>query len=203
MRKEDLQRLAANPDFISGIYNYCDRWCERCSFTSRCFLYATEQADPDLDDPEVRDITNEKFWRKLESIFRATAEMLAESAREHGLDLESLNDQAAADEFNREFDTAERDELSQAAKDYAVGVEQWLREEFEAEEAVRESEMQTYAPDMSLQDVIEIIRWYQFFIAAKVTRALGSGRWDEIFADEDEDDGPFSFNLGDDGDEAM
>jgi hypothetical protein len=34
----------------------------------RCFLYATEQADPDLDDPEVRDITNEKFWRKLQSI---------------------------------------------------------------------------------------------------------------------------------------
>ncbi|MCB0550950.1 MAG: hypothetical protein KDD19_25495 [Phaeodactylibacter sp.] len=28
---------------IPGIYNYCDRWCERCSFTSRCLLYAQEQ----------------------------------------------------------------------------------------------------------------------------------------------------------------
>ena len=25
--------------FISGIYNYCDRWCERCRMTQRCFLY--------------------------------------------------------------------------------------------------------------------------------------------------------------------
>jgi hypothetical protein len=26
--------------FIVGIYNYCDRWCECCSFTSRCRLFA-------------------------------------------------------------------------------------------------------------------------------------------------------------------
>ena len=55
MKKADLIELAQNPDFISGIYNYCDRWCERCQFTSRCFLYATEQADPDLADPEMRE----------------------------------------------------------------------------------------------------------------------------------------------------
>lgn len=28
--------------YISGIYNYCDRWCERCSFTSNCYLFTTE-----------------------------------------------------------------------------------------------------------------------------------------------------------------
>src|SRR5437867_1062460 len=83
-RKNKLLELAANPDFISGIYNYCDRWCERCQFASRCFLYATEQADPDLDDPEVRDISNEKFWRKLQSIFMETAEMIADWAAEAG-----------------------------------------------------------------------------------------------------------------------
>ena len=27
--------------FIVGIFNYCDRWCERCPFTSRCRLFAT------------------------------------------------------------------------------------------------------------------------------------------------------------------
>lgn len=58
MRRDGLRDLAGNPNFVSRIYNYCDRWCERCRFTSRCFLHATEQADPDLDDPEVRDITS-------------------------------------------------------------------------------------------------------------------------------------------------
>jgi hypothetical protein len=39
--------------FIVGIFNYCDRWCETCPFTSRCRLFAdvaeTEAAlDPNL-----------------------------------------------------------------------------------------------------------------------------------------------------------
>jgi hypothetical protein len=89
MHKEELLALAKNPDFISGVYNYCDRWCERCPLTSRCLLYATEQADGDLSDPEVHDINNEKFWKKLRSIFESTAEMLREWAEEAGVDLES------------------------------------------------------------------------------------------------------------------
>ena len=39
--------------FIVGIFNYCDRWCEACAFTSRCRLFAdvaeTEASlDPNL-----------------------------------------------------------------------------------------------------------------------------------------------------------
>ena len=26
--------------FILGIFNYCDRWCERCAFTNRCRVFA-------------------------------------------------------------------------------------------------------------------------------------------------------------------
>ena len=54
MRRRTLTELANNPDLISGIYNYCDRWCERCPLTSRCLVYATEQEDD--DSPENRDI---------------------------------------------------------------------------------------------------------------------------------------------------
>ncbi len=28
--------------FIPSIHNYCDRWCERCAFSSRCRAYAME-----------------------------------------------------------------------------------------------------------------------------------------------------------------
>ena len=28
--------------FISGVHNYCDRWCERCAFSSRCRAFAIE-----------------------------------------------------------------------------------------------------------------------------------------------------------------
>src|SRR6185436_16298933 len=91
MRRRTLTELANNPNLISGIYNYCDRWCERCPLTSRCFLYATEQADADLADPETRDISNEKFWRKMHDIFAETAELIADWAAEAGVDLDAVN----------------------------------------------------------------------------------------------------------------
>jgi hypothetical protein len=28
--------------YIPGIYNYCDHWCEKCSYTSNCYLFASE-----------------------------------------------------------------------------------------------------------------------------------------------------------------
>src|SRR2546430_15716919 len=102
MDKDELMELAGNSEFISGIYNYCDRWCERCQFTSRCFLYATEQADSDLDDPEVRDIRNEKFWTKLQSIFKNTAEMISQWAAEAGIDLDSIDTKEALEEHKRD-----------------------------------------------------------------------------------------------------
>ena len=38
--KQRIQQLVNDPRCIPGIYNYCDRWCERCAFTSRCSNYA-------------------------------------------------------------------------------------------------------------------------------------------------------------------
>ena len=29
-------------DYIAGIYNYCDRWCEKCGFTANCLLFTEE-----------------------------------------------------------------------------------------------------------------------------------------------------------------
>ena len=186
MRRDDLRDLAGDPNLISGIYNYCDRWCERCQFTSRCFLYATEQADPDLDDPEVRDINNEKFWRKLQDIFRSTAEMIAEWAAETGVDLNSIDVSEEMAERERAAEAAEQSELSQRAQQYLTNVNNWFRDEFNSEENVH-ADMQTVSrtedEDITIQDAVAVIRWYQFFIAVKLMRALSGA----IEADDDED----------------
>ena len=108
--------------FIVGIDDYCDRWCERCQFTSRCLLYATEKADSDLDDPETRDITNEKFWRKMHEIFQTTAELIADWSAKHGIDLNAVDSEAAIAEHERDFEEAKQDPLSQAARAYSDSV---------------------------------------------------------------------------------
>jgi hypothetical protein len=46
MKRDDGLGAVGRPErprFIAGIYNYCDRWCERCRFQSRCRLYRDEQ----------------------------------------------------------------------------------------------------------------------------------------------------------------
>jgi hypothetical protein len=186
MRSDDLRDLAGDPNLISGIYNYCDRWCERCQFTSRCFLYASEQADPDLDDPEVRDINNEKFWRKLQDIFRNTAEMINEWAAETGVDLNSIDVSEEMAERERAAEAAEQSELSQRAQQYITNVNNWFRDDFNSEENLHD-DLQTVSrtedEDITIQDAVAVIRWYQFFIAVKLMRALSGG----IEADEDED----------------
>jgi hypothetical protein len=40
--------------FIVGIFNYCDRWCEACAFTSRCRSFAMEAEMEARLDPSHR-----------------------------------------------------------------------------------------------------------------------------------------------------
>ena len=176
MDKSELRALAANRDFISGIYNYCDRWCERCSFTTRCLVYATERAADVSDDPEVHDINNAKFWRRLESIFQETHEMIQEWAQEAGIELETLEAAAAqADDREQQRLDAKQHELSLSARRYAEMVERWFGEEFAVEQNVHDDttgQSKNTEDDIDVSDAIEVIRWYQFFVAAKVFRAL-------------------------------
>jgi hypothetical protein len=187
MNKTQLTDLADNPAFISGIYNYCDRWCERCAFTSRCLLYATEQADPDANDPEIRDLTNEKFWQKLQNIFADTARIISEWAAEAGVDLDSIDVTEEMAEHKREMEAAEHDELSEMASHYATTVASWFGDEFVNGERLHDdmaNGSDTVSDDLTARDAAEIIQWYQFFIAVKLMRALSR----PASIDEDSDD---------------
>jgi hypothetical protein len=175
MRKSELRELAGNRDFISGIYNYCDRWCERCPFTTRCLVYATEKADDALDDPEAHDINNAKFWSRLESIFEEAHEMIMEWAAEAGIDLETIEAEAALNDREQLRQDAKQHKLSLSARCYAEMVQQWFGEEFAVEETVHDDQAgmaKETEPDIDLSDAVEVIRWYQFFVAVKLFRAL-------------------------------
>ncbi len=194
MDKDELIELAGNPNFISGIHNYCDRWCERCQFTSKCAVYAIEQADPDIDD-QTRDITNEKFWRKMHEIFQVTAEMISDWAVENDIDLDSIDCEEAIAEHDREVEEAERDELSQAAHAYSDAVEAWFKNAFTSQTSVYDDTTgvsESAADEITVADAIEVIRWYQFFIAVKTFRAIsGSNR----FAGREVEDEALSFDC--------
>ena len=173
MRRNILTEMAGNPEFISGIYNYCDRWCERCPFTSRCLVYAQEKEDED-DSPESRDITNDAFWRKLSSIFEETRQLIEEWAREAGVDLTEIDDDEAGVRQKRR-DRAARNRLAVAGKEYASSVTEWFTE---FDRTISASDLEISETDaelaQQLQDAREVIHWYQYQIAVKTMRALSS-----------------------------
>jgi hypothetical protein len=178
MQRQTLTELAANPDFISGIYNYCDRWCERCPFSSKCLLYAQEKEDED-DSPESRDMNNEAFWRKLSSIFQETRQLIEEWARETGVDLNDVDEEELSARQRRR-DRAWRNGLAVAGKEYASSVTEWFAE---FDQTIAASDMPETETDSEqaaeFQDAREVIYWYQYQIAVKTMRALSS-RGDEL-----------------------
>jgi len=167
MRPRTLTELANNPDLISGVYNYCDRWCERCPLTSRCLVYATEQEDN--DSPHNRDIRNEAFWRKLTAIFHETRELIVAWAQEAGVDLNAITENDDT-RHKRKRQLVDNHPLTKAGKKYANAASDWFREFDQTMELC------------DLEDAREVIQWYQYQIAVKTMRAL-SGRKEELEED--------------------
>ena len=185
MNRDRLKKLASDERFIAGIYNYCDRWCERCPQTSRCLNFSVSEEE--FSDPEARDIRNEAFWKKLSEILGEALELLRESAKEWGIELETLGSVDDMENTKAKAVAAENHLLCRVAKRYSELVDDWFKETetlfFEIAAAAREG--------VSLEEAIEVIRWYQYFICAKVMRAVRGNieekeeRCDEFPSDSD------------------
>lgn len=179
MNKEELLKSVENPNFIEGIYNYCDRWCEKCQFTSRCLQYSLEeQQNSQLKE---KDITNASFWQQVQESLKLALEMIKDMAEEQGIDLNSI-----------EIDEDDEDKenlismLTHRAKIYADMVNDWFDNNqylFENKgkgdkqainphlQVVTSPETQ---PSITIGEMKEIIRWYQYQIYVKLSRAISS-----------------------------
>jgi hypothetical protein len=173
MRKRNLTELAADPNFIPGIYNYCDRWCERCQFTSRCLVFATENGAEEVIS-ESRDLDNEAFWNSLSSTLQDAQDMLAALAAEVGVDLTTINDQRNPQRKRRHFDVGDHP-LTEIGRDYANAATAWFSELADANLARNQvvKELGCEGSD-EIANAVEVVQWYQYQIAVKTMRALSS-----------------------------
>jgi hypothetical protein len=167
MKKDRLKKLAREKRFIPGIYNYCDRWCERCPQTSHCLNFA--MSEEEFADPVARDIRNEAFWNKLSEVFQDTMDLLKEAAQEHDIDLDALDTSGQAEEESRlEDEMAKSHSVCRAAKIYINMVKDW----FKSEPSVYTVSPTLDRGGMGLEEALEVIQWYQHFIYVKLMRAV-------------------------------
>ncbi|MGI8641724.1 MAG: hypothetical protein ACR2MG_17490 [Pyrinomonadaceae bacterium] len=152
--------------FITGIHNYCDRWCERCTFTARCRVFSMEQEDTD----EERDINNEAFWRNLAGIFAQAKTVIREKAEEFGIDVDAVSDEEFAEIKRRREENLSREDLPKLAEKYG-------RESRKILEEKDEWLIFSALNEETQNEMLSIIYWYQYFIGAKIHRGL-SGIFD-------------------------
>lgn len=176
MNKEDLLKLAKNDQFISGIYNYCDRWCERCSFTSRCMNFA--MADEQFPDQESHDIRNEAFWQRLSETLQMTLELVQEMAEREGIDLDAVDVEEQAEQESLNDELARTHKCCRMGKAYSEMVDEWfdaVKEFSEKSEDAIKVEIQVSDPlgrSATCKEALEVIRWYQYQIHVKLIRAV-------------------------------
>ncbi len=169
MDKDDLLKLAGSGRFTPGIYNYCDRWCERCPVTSRCLTFAMMKEEGGGQD--VSDISNAEFWRHLTDSLRVAGDLLRERAEQLGVDLDAVTGEELAEDEKR-TEEARNHECCRMAKRYAEIVEEWF-------DSGMADGKHTGRAGVGLQDAMEVIRWYQHQIYIKLLRAIRSDSEDQ------------------------
>jgi hypothetical protein len=169
-------------DFIPGIDNYCDRWCERCAFTARCNNFKNSQS-PTADEV---DINNTALWEHITDNFQKTIQLLSKTAEEYGVSL----DKAMATEDENKYEqqrtalkiATKNHGLSKLCNEYQQVVAPFVKKDKLVNDKIQElaqyvrlgikTEKEVKAITVTINDCFDIIQWYLFFIGAKLQRAL-------------------------------
>jgi hypothetical protein len=174
-----MKNLSENSGFISGLYNYCDHWCERCTLTSCCRTFAL--SNDRLSDQNLRDISNDAFWQRLSEMLQETIDLLNLAAKQEGVDLESTDPGTASENTKITDEIIREHACCRMARIYADMVDDWfdLAEDiFEKDEDNAEFKpgFELLNPKPSngagLEDALQVIRWYQNQIYIKLMRAV-------------------------------
>jgi hypothetical protein len=142
--------------FIVSIFNYCDRWCETCAFTSRCRLFADMAAHEAALDPTLKAVADAPLLphempppppKWLEELIEQMNEIASKPLTENEL---------------RRFEpdmAPGHQEMRDRARAYAHRVVDWLAERNPAERD-------------NPRDPVAVIAWFATLNSSKIYRAL-------------------------------
>ena len=159
--------------FIVGIYNYCDRWCETCAFTSRCRQFADRLEFEASRDPNLRPLA------EAPPLPHETPPAPPPWLQEL---LEDMNEAARQPPTKEELDDLmpkvlpEHVPIEARARRYGFRAHDWL-------------ESRGFNNSTDPSDPRTVIGWFSFYISPKVYRALTglSSGWPHLDAAPDHD----------------
>ncbi len=161
--------------FITGVYNYCDRFCERCTLTRRCRVYADEKVRVEEhkkkgEDPHDWAVVLDDVKKEFEKTIR----LIREAAEKEGIDLESNPDSPTPAESDPSTHP-----LHKLSRQYMAHAHRFLEnlrkkiETFRQDLAVCAGTTPDSVTD--LKKIItdyETVLWFHTLVPAKIHRAL-------------------------------
>lgn len=168
--------------FIPGIYNYCDRWCEKCDQQLHCVSYVMgrkiEEKGGFKFNQEIS-LEGNTIWKRLKQVFDSTYQVLKEVAEERGIKLEDIY---AAENIDREFwgeaiDNRDRVDTCNTAVEQSDIIRICLIYEDLADKGLERifeylDKKPHRVPTPALDEALEVVNWYLDLIQAKMRRAL-------------------------------
>jgi hypothetical protein len=163
--------MAGEPDLIPGIYIYCDRWCERCAFTSRCLQFRLETEDRQSGEAlQHFDALNLQFWQEMGEALVQAMRLIREIAVREGFETADLQKETLFPEPPESLQRDAREHpCASAALLYTGMVNEWFAV---ADEFPETDESLLTNPPAFLEEPIQVIRHYQYFIYPKIVRAV-------------------------------
>lgn len=178
MAKKKLKKQDV-PGFIPGIYNFCDRWCEKCELRLQCVSFVMgkrieEKGGFNLEGEEVKE--DDGLWGRLKGIFESTYEILQELAEERGVKVEDIY---TFEELDKEFWGEDVGYIFKEGKilSYIEGseiikicriYEHW------ADRCLERILKFPHEENAGIEEDLEIVSWYLDLMQAKMMRALHS-----------------------------
>lgn len=143
---------------ISGIFNYCVRWCERCPFTMRCANFDIIEGLGDFDESEKPPV--EEIMRDMPTQLDEVIKELKIHCENAGYDWSLIHSNLS--DYEAEQAELNRKELGAASRNFMIQLFRLSRMMGEGNNPA------------SWRNPIEVLKWYGTFLNSKVNRAIGN-----------------------------
>jgi hypothetical protein len=157
---QETEGMSVNPEHIDFISSYCDRWCERCSFTNRCSRFTGMAAVAMCGDDAAAGLEL-AFGRAPDD------DGVRAPLPEWAFDLENARmSPQEEEEWQRKYeesqDRVKASPISRAAYAFMNDARVWLTANRDA----------LATADDVVREALEVAEWDYMFICVKLNRAL-------------------------------
>lgn len=190
MDKNKLLELTKSGEFISGIFNYCDRWCEKCSYTNKCLNYhmlnerLAKRQNKEEDSAE--DMLND-----VRESFALAHEIINDYMEKENIKLDTKELYEIGKREKQIFNKVNRNKIIIESKNYFKLVLAFFKQySFYFGQLMNKVPSPDDEETIKEREAAEIIMQYQMLIYTKLARAIH-----ELYEDEDDYDDEYDDKL--------